>query len=69
MFFEPLEQFEIVVNNPSLFNYHTFIGFNHGRSIVCYLGLFYFHLLDLFGLTDWNISLYRVFFFFFYLHF
>lgn len=69
MFFEPLEQFEIVVNNTSLFSYHYSYVFGSEKSIFCYFGLFYFYILEIFGLTDWNISLFRVFLFYFILSF
>jgi ATP synthase subunit 6 len=70
MYFAPLEQFELVFNNinnlldifmmVSVYNFFDFV------TSLCYSLVFFKHnLMNIYGISDWTISIIRVFFFFF----
>lgn len=82
MMFEPLEQFEIVFNNPNnyLGEFGTGLFSVSSRHLLCpfwnifhgsciFSSLFLHEFLYDFGLSDWSFSLFRVVFLYFFLFF
>jgi len=65
MFFEPLEQFEIVFHNASCFIDFLIHDNNFITSLILSFGLFNDSFFYLFGISDWSISIFRVILFYF----